>query len=75
MITKNEKSSGILFLSILDKKVNIEESIKRSKLTADEISNIISIPMFQRYFRKETDDELLISCKTDWIVEDISEHV
>ena len=75
MITKNEKSSGILFLSILDKKVNIEESIKRSKLTADEISNIISIPMFQRYFRKETDDELLISCKTDWIVEDISEHI
>ena len=75
MITNNEKTSGILFLSILDKKLNIEECIKQSKLTPDQISNIISIPKFQKYFKKKTTDELTVSCRTDWIVEDIAKHI
>ena len=75
MITNNEKTSGILFLSILDKKLNIEECIKLSKLTPDQISNIISIPKFQKYFKKKTTDELTVSCRTDWIVEDIAKHI
>ena len=75
MITINEKTSGILFLSILDKKLNIEECIKQSKLTPEQISNIISIPKFQKYFKKKTTDELTVSCRTDWIVEDIAKHI
>ena len=72
---EDEKNVGILFLSILNSKVNIEECIKRSQLTADEISNIISIPKFQKYFKKETENELLISCETDWISDNIAEHI
>ena len=75
MITNNEKARGILFLSILDKKLNIKECIKKSQLTADEISNIISIPKFQQYFKKKTKNELIVSCRTDWIVEDIAKHI
>ena len=75
MINDNEKNVGILFLSILNSKYNIEECIKRSKLTAEEISNLISIPKFQRYFKKETENELLLSCETNWISEELSENI
>lgn len=75
MISNNEKTSGILFLSILDKKLNVKECIKQSQLTADEISNIISIPKFQQYFKKKTINELIVSCRTDWIVEDIAKYI
>jgi len=75
LINDNEKNVGILFLSILNSKYNIEECIKRSKLTAEEISNLISIPKFQRYFKKETENELLLSCETNWISEELSENI
>ena len=75
MINDNEKNVGILFLSILNSKYNIEECIKRSKLTAEEISNLISIPKFQKYFKKETEKELLLSCETNWISEELSENI
>jgi len=75
LINKNEKDVGILFLSILNSKINIEECIERSKLTAEEISNIISIPKYQKYFKKETENELLLSCETNWISKDIAEHI
>ena len=75
MNNEDEKNAGILFLSILNSKINIEECIKRSQLTADEISNIISIPKFQKYFKKETENELLLSCETNWISDNIAEHI
>ena len=50
MINDDEKSVGILFLSILDSKSTIEECIKKSGLTADKISTLISIPKFNKYF-------------------------
>ncbi len=75
MINRNEKNAGILFLSILNSKISIEECIKRSKLTAEEISNIISIPKYQKYFKKETDDELLLSCETNWISDKLAENI
>ena len=75
MINDNEKNVGILFLSILNSKYNIEECIKRSKLTAEEISNLISIPKFQKYFKKETENELLLSCETNWISEELSGNI
>ncbi|MEC7712583.1 MAG: hypothetical protein VYE32_01050 [Candidatus Thermoplasmatota archaeon] len=75
MSNDNEKNVGILFLSILNSKYNIEQCIKRSELTAEEISNLISIPKFQKYFRKETENELLLSCETDWISEELSKNI
>ena len=75
MSNDNEKNVGILFLSILNSKYNIEQCIKRSELTAEEISNLISIPKFQKYFRKETKNELLLSCETDWISEELSKNI
>ena len=75
MINDNEKNVGILFLSILNSKYNIEQCIKRSELTAEEISNLISIPKFQKYFKKETESELLLSCETDWISEELSRNI
>jgi len=75
MINDDEKSVGILFLSILDSKSTIEECIKRSGLSADEISTIISIPKFNKYFEKETDKTLYITCKTDWICEEIGNQI
>ena len=75
MINDDEKSVGILFLSILDSKLTIEECIKKSDLTADKISTIISIPKFNKYFKKETDKELHISCKIDWIWEEIGNEI
>ena len=71
MINDDEKDLGILFLSILNSKSTIEECIKKSGLTADKISNLISIPKFNKYFEKETNKELHITCKIDWICEDI----
>ena len=71
MIRDDEKDVGILFLSILDSKSTIEECMIKSGLTADKISTIISIPKFNKYFEKETDRELHITCKIDWIVEEI----
>jgi len=75
MINDDEKSVGILFLSILDSKSTIEECIKKSGLTADKISTIISIPKFKKYFEKETDKELYITCKIDWIGEEIANEI
>ena len=75
MIGDEEFNIGILYLSVLDSKMSINECIAKSGLTADQISNIISIPKFQKYFDKEIDEELLIFCKTDWITEDIRKHI
>ena len=75
MINDDEKNVGILFLSILDSKSTIEECIKKSGLTADKISTIISIPKFKKYFEKETDKELYITCKIDWIGEEIANEI
>ena len=72
MINEDEKNLGILFLCILNSKINIKECIKRSKLDAEEISKIISSPQFQKYFKTESGDELLISCKTNWISKKIA---
>ena len=71
MISDDEKNAGILFLSILDNKSTIEQCISKSGLTADKISNIISIPKFNKYFEKKTIKELSIVCKIDWISEEI----
>ena len=75
MINRNEQNVGILFLSILNSKYTIEECIERSKLTSEEISNLISIPEFQKYFKKETENELLLSCEINWIGEELSEDI
>ena len=75
MISKDERNVGILFLSILNSKKTIKECIEGSKLTAEEISNIISIPKYQKYFKKETENELLLSCETSWISDELSEHI
>ena len=75
MIDQNEKNTGILFLSILNSKISIEECMERSKLTAEEISNVISIPKYLKYFKKDTKRELLLSCETDWISEEIANHI
>ena len=75
MINDDEKSVGILFLSILDSKSTIEECIKKSGLTADKISTLISIPKFNKYFEKETNKELHITCKIDWICEEIGNQI
>ena len=72
MINDDEKSVGILFLSILDSKSTIKDCMNKSGLTADKISTIISIPKFNRYFEKKTDEELHITCKIDWIVDELS---
>ena len=75
MTSDYEKNVGILFLSILDSRSTVEDCMKKSGLTAENISTIISIPKFDKYFMKNTNKELRISCKTDWISEDISKHV
>ena len=59
MIGDEEFNIGILYLSVLDSKMSINECIAKSGLTADQISNIISIPKFQKYFDKEVNEELL----------------
>ena len=71
MISDDEKNAGILFLSILDNKSTIEQCISKSGLTADKISNIISIPKFNKYFEKKNIKELSVVCKIDWISEEI----
>ena len=71
MISDDEKNAGVLFLSILDNKSTIEQCISKSGLTADKISNIISIPKFNKYFEKKTIKELSVVCKIDWISEEI----
>ena len=75
MINDDEKNVGILFLSILDSKLTIEECIVKSGLSADEISTIISIPKFDKYFEKETDKTLYITSKIDWICEEIGNQI
>ena len=75
MISNNEKNLGTLFLSILDSKLTIEKCISKSGLTADSISNIISIPKYEKYFVKNTDKELRLSCKTEWISKDMSKSI
>ena len=75
MTSDYEKNIGILFLSILDSRSTVEDCMKKSGLTAENISTIISIPKFNKYFMKNTNKELRISCKTDWISEDMSKHV
>lgn len=75
MINEDEKKLGALFLCILNSKISIKECIKRSKLDAEEISKIISSPQFQKYFKTESKDELLISCKTNWISKEIARTI
>jgi len=75
LISNNEKSLGVLFLSILGSKSTIGECISKSGLTADNISKIISIPEYEKYFVKSTDKELRISCRTKWISEDMSKNI
>ena len=75
MIDQNEKNIGILFLSILNSKISIEECMEKSSLSAEEISHIISIPKYQKYLKKNTENELFLSCETDWISEEIANHI
>ncbi len=75
MINDDEKSVGILFLSILDSKSTIKDCMNKSGLTADKISTIISIPKFNRYFEKKTDEGLHITCKIDWIGDEIGNRI
>jgi len=75
LIDQNEKNIGILFLSILNSKISIEECMEKSSLSAEEISHIISIPKYQKYLKKNTENELFLSCETDWISEEIANHI
>ena len=49
--------------------------MEKSSLSAEEISHIISIPECQKYFKKDTENELFLSCETDWISEEIANHI
>ena len=75
MTNDDEKSVGILFLTLLNSEATINNCIKKSGLTADKISTIISTPKFNRYFEKKTDEELYISSKIDWISDEISHRI
>ena len=75
MTNDDEKSVGILFLTLLNSKATINACIKKSGMTADRISTIISTPKFNRYFEKKTDEELYISSKVDWISDEIGHRI
>ena len=75
MTNDDEKSVGILFLTLLNSDATINNCIKKSGLTADKISTIISTPKFNRYFEKKTDEELYISSKVDWISDEIGHRI
>ncbi|MEC8707212.1 MAG: hypothetical protein VXX45_02795 [Candidatus Thermoplasmatota archaeon] len=75
MTNDDEKSVGILFLTLLNSKATINACIKKSGMTADKISTIISTPKFNRYFEKKTDEELYISSKVDWISDEIGHRI
>ena len=75
MTNDDEKSVGILFLTLLNSEATINNCIKKSGLTADKISTIISTPKFNRYFEKKTDEELYISSKVDWISDEIGHRI
>ena len=72
MINEDEKNAGILFLSLLNSKLKIEDCIQKSNLSAEDISLCISSPKFQNYFDTENNRDFLISCNFDWITKDIS---
>ena len=75
MTNDDEKSVGILFLTLLNSEATINNCIKKSGLTADKISTIISTPKFNRYFEKKTDEELYISSRVDWISDEIGHRI
>ena len=75
MTNDDEKGVGILFLTLLNSEATINNCIKKSGLTADKISTIISTPKFNRYFEKKTDEELYISSKVDWISDEIGHRI
>ena len=53
----------------------MDQAKKRSNLNTEKIAEIISIPNSEIFFEKKTKDELQISCKYDWLVNNITEKV
>ena len=64
-----------LFLSLIGSKHSIDKAKERSGLSIEKIAEIISIPNSDIFFEKKTKDELKISCRYDWLIDNISKKV
>ena len=64
-----------LFLSLIGSKYSIDKAKERSGLSIEKIAEIISIPNSDIFFEKKTKDELKISCRYDWLIDNISKKV
>ena len=64
-----------LFLSLVGGKYTMDEAKDRSGLSVEKIAEIISMPNSETFFGKKNKDDLIISCKYNWLADSISQKV
>jgi len=64
-----------LFISIIGKKLTIEEVSKESELSVEQVAELISDQESLRFFKKEGEQELKISCDYSWISVNLSKKI
>jgi|TARA_B110000438_G_scaffold254493_1_gene260768 hypothetical protein len=64
-----------LFISLIGKKLTIEEVSKESELSVEQVAELISDQESLRFFKKEGEQELKISCDYSWISVNLSKKI
>ena len=64
-----------LFISIIGKKLTIEEASNESELSIDRVAELISNQESLKFFKKEEYKDLKISCNYSWISENLSAKI
>mgnify|MGYP003967511549 FL=1 len=64
-----------LFISIIGKKLTIEEASSESELSIDRVAEIISNQESLKFFKKEENNDLKISCNYSWISENLATKI
>ena len=64
-----------LFISIIGKKLTIEEAANESKLSIDKVAEVISNQDSLNFFKKKENSNLKISCNYSWISENLATKI
>jgi len=64
-----------LFISVIGNEFTVEEASEKSELSIEKVAELISDQDSLKFFKKEGEDELKISCNYSWISKNLSKKM
>ena len=64
-----------LFISVIGNEFTVEEASEKSELSIEKVAELISDQNSLKFFKKEGEDELKISCNYSWISKNLSKKM